>query len=150
MEITDRQQQLGYLGAVAAVIAFTVVFTVGLPTKTGVMHYAIGIALAGFMAWTMWRRKAVPVAIGTYAVSFGPWGNLQLLAAVYLAAGGFVLFRASKAAGELKAAARAEVRAARLAAKQAKRAAKRGQPEPTLTTGRTPPPKNKRYTPPKR
>jgi hypothetical protein len=151
VEINDRQQRLGYLGAAAAVIAFTVVFTVGLPAKTGALHYGVGLVLAAFMAYTVYRRKAVAVALGSYAVSFGPWGNLQLVAAAYLAAGGLLLFKASKEAGQAKAAVRAEARAERLAAKQAKRAARRpGAAEATTTTGRKPPPPSKRYTPPKR
>ena len=131
--LDDRQQRWAYIGAVVAAVGFVVAQASELPDALGFV--ALGLAMAGYLAYAARRRSVGQTGAACFAVSFGPWGGLWFLGAAYIAFGGLLMFRASKAA----------------AATRPPREPRRRTPKATAEPPKPKrPPKSKRYTPPKR
>lgn len=127
--LDDRQQRLAYLGAAVAAVGFVV-------AQWGHLVALVGVAMAALLAVGARRRSVALTGGAAFLVSFGPWGMLWFFGAAYIAFGGLLMFRASKQAAE--AAGPREPR---------KKKAPKASEAPVAE--KKPPPRSKRYTPPK-
>jgi hypothetical protein len=134
--LDDRQQRWAYIGAAVAALAFVGGRIPDFPTSVAFLASGLGLLMAALLWYAARRRSVVMTGIAAFLISFGPWTPLTwMLGAFYIAGGGLLMFRASKAAGATR-----EPRAPRRPRKE---------PEPTPVAKRAPEP-SKRYTPPKR
>ncbi|HVF74887.1 MAG TPA: hypothetical protein VM938_07545 [Acidimicrobiales bacterium] len=134
--LDDRQQRWAYLGAAVAAAAFVGGRATQFPETVAFVASAIGLVLAGFLWFAARRRSVVMTGLASFLISFGPWTPLTwMLGAVYIAAGGLLMYRASKQA----------------AATRAPREPRRPRKEvPEAPAAKRAPEPSKRYTPPKR
>ncbi|MBW3603274.1 MAG: hypothetical protein KY434_11335 [Actinobacteria bacterium] len=139
IRLDDRQQRLAYIGAAVAAVGFVAGRVPSMPSTTAFVASGIGVAMAVLLFLAARRRSVVMTGAAAFLISFGPWTpTTWLLGAFYIAGGGVLMFRASKAAAATR-----PPREPRPSKRRQRRVveaeAKPKRPE-----------RSKRYTPPKR
>ena len=135
MRLDPRQQQLGYIAAAIAAVAFPIVGVIAGTAPAVVVPIAFGLALV--MAFFVRQGRAAPAAVAAIGLSFVPQNEFRLMGSPYVLYGFWVMYTASRAKREERAVAAALAKAEKQAAKRA---------APRTEGGR--PAASKRYTPP--
>lgn len=151
--LDDREARWVRIGAAAGALALVAVWTPALDERAGVLLIAIGLAMAGVLAWGGRRRSRLLSGIGALLLGFGPWGFAwplgipYLVLAAKLATGGARAVTAA-AVADLDAGDAPSEESTTGPVERPRRSAKsKATPSPT-TRGR--PGASRRYTPPTR